>query len=694
MHAICFSFLLIVLPTFLQAKIAFKRHTAGLCYENIQVPCMVQAPSQHPFCVFFPSLCTSERIVPGNCTRSVESCCSGFVLQGGQCVRPSVVRKSSAVCTGQHILRSRVGTIVSPNYPNGYPPNQDCIWQIHGQRGFRIEVRIWNVRLEPPRSLCLGCAPRCIDQVTLFDLSGNPTMTRSYCGTQYNIPAYVSYVGLVYVRFVSDSVGGFSGFSISYNNVGGIATTAIPTTTATTTATTATTTTTTTTTTTALTTQESVTRALSISGFCFGEHVPKNCTTFCNEQCIGGRVVNPACQELGVCLPGCGCPAERPVYQNTRCLTREQCRAQYCSGGMVYTTCMPRCTATCANADNLPTTCQTQADQCISGCKCPDNLPILNEGLCIPRALCPTPTGKFYVFFNSTVNVFGFVHVWLNQFNVENNIYFIKSGLLASGETANEGSWPWATQVYKGIPRTFQCGGTLICSGWVLTAAHCFLSEQGYSLDLQHMNIYLVKIGKFRRSDEPNRQTVSQVPERVVTHPSYDVSQNIHDIALIKLRTPVEMSNTIRPACLPRSSPYLPSMGTSIWGPPFGSLCYVVGWGSTHNRGPTNEYLKQARLQMKLNNVCQRLYMFYQPNINMCVGGDGDDTCRGDSGGPLMCKHGDRWYVDGITSYGRRCGVVGEPGVYTRVTSFSSWVRTITGNTCGHPDTVWSSGTN
>uniref|UniRef100_F7BCE0 Peptidase S1 domain-containing protein n=3 Tax=Ciona intestinalis TaxID=7719 RepID=F7BCE0_CIOIN len=340
---------------------------------------------------------------------------------------------------------------------------------------------------------------------------------------------------------------------------------------------------------------------------------------------------------------------------------------------MVYTTCMPRCTATCANADNLPTTCQTQPDQCIAGCKCPDNLPILNDGLCIPRALCPTPTvepiqcGKQYL---------------LHQVRI------------VGGETANEGSWPWATQVHKGIPRTFQCGGTLICSGWVLTAAHCFLSEQGYSLDLQHMNVYLVKIGKFRRSNEPDRQTVSQVPERIVVHDSYDVTRNIHDIALIKLRTPVEMSNTIRPACLPRPSTYLPSMGTSIWGPPFGSHCYVVGWGSTRNRGPTNEYLKQARLQVKLNNVCQRLYMYYRPNINMCVGGDGDDTCRGDSGGPLMCKHGDRWYVDGITSYGRRCGVVGEPGVYTRVTSFSSWIRTITGNTCGHPDTVWTPGTN
>ena len=52
-----------------------------------------------------------------------------------------------------------------------------------------------------------------------------------------------------------------------------------------------------------------------------------------------------------------------------------------------------------------------------------------------------------------------------------------------------------------------------------------------------------------------------------------------------------------------------------------------------------------------------------------------------------MCRHGNTWYVDGITSYGLDCGVIGQPSVYTRITAYTNWIRSVTGNTCGHPET-------
>lgn len=55
---------------------------------------------------------------------------------------------------------------------------------------------------------------------------------------------------------------------------------------------------------------------------------------------------------------------------------------------------------------------------------------------------------------------------------------------------------------------------------------------------------------------------------------------------------------------------------------------------------------------------------------------------QGDSGGPLLCRHGRRWYVDGITSYGIGCGEIGIPGVYTRVSAFSDWIRQMIGSNC------------
>lgn len=66
----------------------------------------------------------------------------------------------------------------------------------------------------------------------------------------------------------------------------------------------------------------------------------------------------------------------------------------------------------------------------------------------------------------------------------------------------------------------------------------------------------------------------------------------------------------------------------------------------------------------------------------LCAGGEnGIDSCKGDSGGPLMAIDGrtylDRpyWYSVGIVSFGPTpCGSIGWPGVYTRVSSYINWI--------------------
>ena len=53
----------------------------------------------------------------------------------------------------------------------------------------------------------------------------------------------------------------------------------------------------------------------------------------------------------------------------------------------------------------------------------------------------------------------------------------------------------------------------------------------------------------------------------------------------------------------------------------------------------------------------------------------GKDSCHGDSGGPLVYRKFSPWYQVGISSFGtRKCGS-GEGSVYTRVTSFLSWIE-------------------
>lgn len=73
-------------------------------------------------------------------------------------------------------------------------------------------------------------------------------------------------------------------------------------------------------------------------------------------------------------------------------------------------------------------------------------------------------------------------------------------------------------------------------------------------------------------------------------------------------------------------------------------------------------------------------------NSQICAGGEkGKDSCRGDSGGPLMGTHKDSrgqayWYLAGLVSYGPSpCGMEGWPGVYTKVANYLDWIeQTIT----------------
>lgn len=62
-------------------------------------------------------------------------------------------------------------------------------------------------------------------------------------------------------------------------------------------------------------------------------------------------------------------------------------------------------------------------------------------------------------------------------------------------------------------------------------------------------------------------------------------------------------------------------------------------------------------------------------NRQICAGGEYyKDSCNGDSGGPLMQHVADRWFVIGVVSFGRACGLDGWPGVYTSTSSYKNWI--------------------
>jgi secreted trypsin-like serine protease len=61
----------------------------------------------------------------------------------------------------------------------------------------------------------------------------------------------------------------------------------------------------------------------------------------------------------------------------------------------------------------------------------------------------------------------------------------------------------------------------------------------------------------------------------------------------------------------------------------------------------------------------------------LCAGGSAlrQDSCKGDSGGPLKMFVGARMFQVGVVSFGTsKCATEGYPGVYTRVGRYMKWI--------------------
>ncbi|CAH1783645.1 unnamed protein product, partial [Owenia fusiformis] len=64
----------------------------------------------------------------------------------------------------------------------------------------------------------------------------------------------------------------------------------------------------------------------------------------------------------------------------------------------------------------------------------------------------------------------------------------------------------------------------------------------------------------------------------------------------------------------------------------------------------------------------------------ICAGGINSDTCKGDSGGPLMSNFQGDWMVYGLVKSGSpQCGLGDIPGLYTSVIHNLKWINSITG---------------
>ncbi|XP_034652751.1 serine protease filzig isoform X1 [Drosophila subobscura] len=248
----------------------------------------------------------------------------------------------------------------------------------------------------------------------------------------------------------------------------------------------------------------------------------------------------------------------------------------------------------------------------------------------------------------------------------------VKSGRIVGGKGSSFGAFPWQVLVrestWLGLFTKNKCGGVLINSRYVVTAAHC---QPGFLASL------VAVMGEFDISgDLESKRSVTKNVKRVIVHRQYDPATFENDLALLEMDSPVQFDTHIVPICMPNDAADFT-----------GRMATVTGWGRLKYGGGVPSVLQEVQVPVIENSVCQE--MFHTAGHNkkilnsfLCAGyANGQkDSCEGDSGGPLVLQRPDgRYELAGTVSHGIKCAAPYLPGVYMRTTFYKPWLRSITG---------------
>ncbi|KAK6322366.1 hypothetical protein J4Q44_G00071580 [Coregonus suidteri] len=228
---------------------------------------------------------------------------------------------------------------------------------------------------------------------------------------------------------------------------------------------------------------------------------------------------------------------------------------------------------------------------------------------------------------------------------------------IVGGDLAVSGAWPWQVSLHSNYQH--QCGGSIISPEWIVTAAHCVETLSRPS----QWTVYAGYLTLIQMASGTGNSV-----GRIISHKKYDKQTKDNDIALMKLNTPLTMSDKVGPVCLPNVGVNLTPQREA----------WISGWGSIRSGGPVSENLHQAQITMYSRQTCNAplVYNGLVTASMICAGtlAGGVDSCQGDSGGPMVAKEGSLWWLVGDTSWGIGCALNNKPGIYANVSHFLPWI--------------------
>lgn len=223
------------------------------------------------------------------------------------------------------------------------------------------------------------------------------------------------------------------------------------------------------------------------------------------------------------------------------------------------------------------------------------------------------------------------------------------------GTSVPAGKWPDAVAVLWSGQQ--ECTGTLIAPNVVLTAGHC--------VEFDPPNGVLVGASALSRASEGETIAVMKAID-------YPDSQTTVDVGILVLATP----STITPRPI--------ASGWARFDIKNGAPIQLVGFGTTDRNGNTRtDTLQEASSTITDFNCTERAgcNAGARPDGELGAGGNGIDTCPGDSGGPMYLLTDYGTFVAGVTSRGYDDSryACSEGGIYGRPDKVVGWIDHVTG---------------
>lgn len=239
------------------------------------------------------------------------------------------------------------------------------------------------------------------------------------------------------------------------------------------------------------------------------------------------------------------------------------------------------------------------------------------------------------------------------------------AGRVVGGGEAEQNSAPWIISLQWGTIRPSHfCGGALVASNWILTAAHCTGAYQDFGISTVASGLH--NLNTFFGHEQIRPVDLNQI----WAHEDWSGFVGPHDVSLILVAQPFVSDFSVRPIALP-SANAVPSGNVRIH-----------GWGSTSTGFipvfPTN--LQTVEKPIVPVATCSPFFdgIVVDEN-NVCTGPltGGAGGCSGDSGSPLTQND----ELVGIFSHTHvPCGQANRPSVYVRVSAYVPWINNIIEN--------------